>query len=94
MKPVDPLAVQIGQRCPVLGRGQRLGLEPTHLRGRGSLRVNSTATYNLSHDRIEGETVGIVNILIARQPPIDRLPEQPVEPVDGVLASAGVAQRC
>src|SRR3546814_2084546 len=32
MKPVDPLAVQIGQRRPVRGQSQRLGLEPSHLR--------------------------------------------------------------
>jgi hypothetical protein len=32
MKPVDPLAVQVGQRLPVLGHGQRLGLKPPHLR--------------------------------------------------------------
>ena len=93
MKPVDPLAVQIGQRLPVLGHGQRLGLEPTHLRGRGSLRVNSTAPHDLTHDRVEGETVSIVNILVARQPTIDRLPKQPVDPVNNVLASAVVAQR-
>ena len=31
MKPVDPLSVQIGQRRPVLDRGQCLGLEPPHL---------------------------------------------------------------
>jgi hypothetical protein len=93
MKPVDPLAVQIGQRRPVLGQGQRLGLEPPHLRGRGRLRIDSPAADNLTHDRIEGQTVGIVDVLVSGQPPEHRLPEQPVEPVDGVLAPAGVAQR-
>lgn len=32
MKSVDPLPVQVGQSIPVLGQGQRLGLEPPHLR--------------------------------------------------------------
>ena len=72
---VDPLAVQIGQRRPVLGQGQRLGLEPPHLRGRGRLRTNSTATYDLAHDGIEGEAVGVVDVLVASQPPDHRLPE-------------------
>jgi hypothetical protein len=93
MKPVDPLPVQVGQRRPVLGQGQRLRLEPPHLRGRGSLRIDSTATDNLTHDRIEGQPIGIVDILVSSQPPEHRLPEQAVKPVDGVLAPAIVAQR-
>ncbi len=93
MEAVDPLAVQIGQRGPVLGQGQRLGLEPPHLRGRGCPRINSAPAHNLAHDWIKGETVSVIHILVARQSPIDRLPEQPVEPVDGVLAPSAVTQR-
>jgi len=63
MEAVDSLPVQVGQRCPVLGQSQRLGLEPPHQRGRGRLRIDSPTTDNLAHDRIEG------------QPLIDRLPE-------------------
>ncbi len=37
VEPVDPLSVQGGQRLSVLGQGQRLGFEPSHLRGRGCL---------------------------------------------------------
>jgi hypothetical protein len=91
MKPVDPLAVQVGQRRPVLGQGQRLGLEPPHLRGRGRLRIDGPATNNLSHDRIKGQAVGVVDILVSGQPPEHRLPEQPVKPMDRVLSPAGVA---
>lgn len=93
MKPVDPLPVQIGQRRRVLGQGKRLGLKPPHLGSRGRLCVNSPATHDLAHDGIEGETVGIVDILVARQPPKDQLPERPVKPVDGVLAWTIIAQR-
>ena len=35
MKAVDPFAVQVGQRFPVLGKSQRLGLKPPRLRGGG-----------------------------------------------------------
>src|SRR3546814_10175632 len=47
MKPVDPLAVQIGQRRPVRGQSQRLGLEPSHLRCRSSLRRSEEHTSEL-----------------------------------------------
>ena len=52
-----------------------------------------TVTDHLTHDGIKGEPVSIVDILVPRQPPIDRLPEQPIKPVDRVLAPAAVAER-
>ena len=91
MEPVDPLAVQVVQGFPVLGQSQRLGLEPSHLRGRGSLRVNGTAAHDMAHDRIEGQPVGVVDVLISGQSLEHRLPEQPVKTMDGVLAAPGVA---
>ena len=63
MKPVDPMAVQIGQRRPVLGQGQRSGLEPPHLRRRGRLCIDSLSTHDLTDDRIEGQTVSVVYVL-------------------------------
>jgi hypothetical protein len=86
------LAVQVGQGFPVLGQSQRLCLEPSHLRGRGNLRIGGTATHDLSHDRIKGLPVGIVNILVSCQSPKHRFPEQPVKTMDGVLAAPGVAK--
>ena len=93
MEPVDPLPVQVGQRFPVLGQGQRLGLEPPHLGSRGRLRIDRPATHDLAHHGIEGQPVSVVDILVSGQPPIDRLPKQPIEPMDGVPAPAVVAQR-
>jgi hypothetical protein len=92
MEPVDPLAIQVGQRGTVLGLCQCLGLEPSHLRGRGRLRIDSPSTHDLAHHRIEGQAVGVVHILVSGQSPEHRLPEQPVKPVDRVLAAPGVAQ--
>ncbi len=77
MEPVDPLPVQIGQSFAILRQGQRLGLEPPHLRGRGRLCIDSTHAHNLAHDGIKGEPVSIVDIFVSRQPPIDRLPDSP-----------------
>ena len=51
MEAVDPLAVQIGERVPVLGQG------PRHLGSRGRLRIDGPAADNLTHNRIEGATV-------------------------------------
>jgi len=47
----------------------------------------------LPHDGIKGETVGVVDVLVARQPNMDRLPEQAVEPVNAVLATATFIER-
>jgi hypothetical protein len=75
MKPVDPLAIQVGQRRPVLGQGQRLGFEAPQSGKPKLLAHRLLGAYDLAHDGIEGETVGIVDILVDGQPPIDRPPE-------------------
>lgn len=93
MKPVDPLAVQIGQRRPVRGQSQRLGLEPSHLRCRSSLRLDGPAANDLTHHGIEGQAVGIVHILVSGQSSEHRLPEQSVKPMERVLPGAAVSQR-
>jgi hypothetical protein len=54
VKPLDQLPVQVGKRRPLLGQGQRLGLEPPHLRGRGRLCIDGPATHNLAYYGIEG----------------------------------------
>jgi len=58
------------------------------------LHVDGPTTHDLTHDRIEGQLVGVVHILISSQPPEHRLPEQTVKPMDRVLAASGVAQCC
>ena len=45
-------------------------------------------------DRIEGQPIGIVDILVSSQPPEHRLPKKAVKPMDSVLAASGVAQCC
>ncbi len=92
VEPVDPIAVQVGQSRPVLWQSRRIGLEPPHLRRGGRLCIDGAPTHNLPHDRITGEPVRIVDILVAGAPPMDRLPKQAVEPVDGVLAQTAIAQ--
>ena len=57
------------------------------------MRINGTATHDLTHDRIKGQPVGVVDVLVSSQPPEHRLPEQAVKTMDGVLATAAVIQR-
>jgi hypothetical protein len=47
----------------------------------------------LAHDRIEGQTIRVVHILVSGQSSENRLPEQPVKPMERVLPSAAVSQR-
>ena len=56
------------------------------------MRIDGATADNLAHDRIAGESVGVVDILVSGQTTEHRLPEQPIELMDGVLACAGVAQ--
>ena len=58
------------------------------------MRIDGPAAHNLAHDRIEGQAVGVVHILVSGQSPEHRLPEQSVQPMDRVLAASGVAQYC
>lgn len=57
------------------------------------MRIDSAAAHNPTHDRIEGQPVGIVEVLVSGQSPADRLPEKPVWPMEGVLPRTVVAQR-
>ena len=56
------------------------------------MRIDGTATHDLTHDRIEGLAVSVIHILISGQTPKHRLPEKAVKPMDRVLAASGVAQ--
>jgi hypothetical protein len=94
MKPVDPLPVQIGQRRPVLEQGQRLCLELPHLGSRGRLSIDSSAADNLTLDRIEGQPIGVFDILASGQSPEHRLPKQSVNTMNRVLPASSVVQCC
>jgi hypothetical protein len=41
------------------------------------LCIDGPTAYDLTHHGIEGQPVGVVDILVACQPPIDRLPDSP-----------------
>jgi hypothetical protein len=83
--PVDPPARERGKSCKVGLGGQPLGLEPAHLAGGGRRSANAFPPYDGAHGRVAGEPLGIVHVLVASEPAVDRLPQQAEQPVPSVL---------
>jgi hypothetical protein len=68
MHPVDSGARQIRQHCQVaLGR-QPLGLEAAYLAARCRGTIEPLAADDRPHAWITGEALGVVDVLVARQP--------------------------
>ena len=67
-----------------LGR-EPLGLEAAHLAGRGRRPVEPLPADDGAHRRIAGEPLGVVDVLVAGEPAVDRLPQQAEQPVADVL---------
>ncbi len=80
---------------PDVNDADRLSRDPVMRQIVGGRAVDGQAasTSQMAHDGIKGETVSIVNVFVARQPSIDRLSKKPVNPVNGVLATAVVIER-
>src|SRR5260370_2643395 len=66
---VDPPAGQICKSGEVLGPGQPLRLEATHLAGRGSTPGNRPVADHPAHRRVATQPIGIVQILVTSEPP-------------------------
>jgi hypothetical protein len=93
MKPVDPLSRKNSQSSAIVSSHQHLGLKPSHLAcGRG-LGVNSTPSNDLPHHRIERQTISVIHIIISRQSPENRLPQQPDESVQPIVTCPRVSQQ-
>ena len=89
---VDPLAGEVHQVLEVLVGAEGLGLEAGHLAGGGCRVVLGPAADHGPHGGIEAEAFGVVDILVAGQPAVDRLAQQGAQAVLGVLSGAGVVQ--
>ena len=82
--PVDPRPGQLRQRSQVgLGR-EPAGLEAPHLAGRGREPVHSLPADDGPHGRVTGEALGVVDVLVAGEAAVDRLPQQAEQPVPDV----------
>jgi hypothetical protein len=89
---VDPPARQLCEGGEVLRPCRPLGLEATYPAGRDSLTHWRPTADHPAHRRVAAQTVGVVHILVADQPPECRLPQQPDQEVLSVLASACIRQ--
>jgi hypothetical protein len=82
--PVDPGAGQVRERREV-GFGRKpLGLETAHLAGRGRRTVEPLAAHDGAHGRVAREPLGVVDVLVAGEPAVDRLPQEAEQPMADV----------
>jgi hypothetical protein len=92
VNPVYPRTGQVHQELQILRLGQYLCFESAHDTGRCGGTFYSSATGNMPHGRIKGQTLGVVGVVIACKPALYRLPEQSGKAVLGVLARSNVTQ--
>jgi hypothetical protein len=92
VNPVDPKPVQIGQGGDVVVGRQKLALEASHLARRSSSLGHGSASNNPPHGRIVTEAVGVVDVLVAAEPPEGGLTEQADHPVLSVPSGPRVHQ--
>jgi hypothetical protein len=95
MHPVDPGAGKVRERREVRLGGQPLGLEAAHLAGRRRAPIDTLPADDGAHRRVKGEALGIVDVFVAGEPAIDRLPQQAEQLVPDVPAAPGIREdRC
>jgi uncharacterized protein (TIGR03032 family) len=80
--------------CGGRGRGRRAKrrggrcLEAAHLAARGGRAIETLTADDRPHRGVAGEPLGVVDILVAGEPPEYRLPKQPTQLVAHVLSAA------
>jgi hypothetical protein len=90
--PVNPSPAEIGERDKVLIIREPLGLEASHLAGRGCLLRCSTTANDPAHRRIAPEPVGVVHVLVSGDTPKHRLSQHADQIVPTVPARASISQ--
>ena len=90
---IIPRPRQIHQRLEVFGGRQDLCLKAPHLAGGGGLPILGAAADHLTHRWIKGQPFRVVRVLVARQPTVDRLPQQAGQLMLGVLAASRIAEQ-
>jgi hypothetical protein len=90
--PVDPDTQQICEGLQVGVARQPLGLEAPHLAAGSGEAIQPLTADDRPLRRITGEPLGVIDILIASEPPEHRLAEQPAQLVARVLATAAIEE--
>ncbi len=89
---VDPLPGQISKRREVLRTSEPFRLETPHLaRGCRSI-MNRSIANDPPHRRVTTQALGVVHVLVARELPEHRLPQQADQCVPTVLARARIRE--
>ena len=92
MNPLDPHPRQVRKGRGVLVVRQQLGLEPPHLAGRCPAALDRLAADDPAHRGITPEPVGVVDILVAGETPIDGLAKETDDAVPAVPARAAIRE--
>ena len=92
MDPVDPGARQIRQGRQVGIRRQPLGLKAAHLAARCRRTIQTLTADDRPHGWVTGEPLGVVDVLVAGEPPKHRLSKQSAQRVTPVLAAAAIEE--
>ncbi len=92
VNPVDPHPRQVRKGHEVLVVRQQLGLEPPHLAGRCPAALDRLAADDPAHRGITPEPVGVVDILVAGETPIDGLAKETDDAVPAVPARAAIRE--
>ena len=88
----DHVAIHGHQPNEVLLAGQQLGLEPMQRRGQRRTPVPPFRGSDQPKRRVGRETSGVIEVFVAGQAAVDRLPQKIGQPELGVQSAAGVAQ--
>ena len=92
MDSLHPPARQTHQELKILRLSQYLCFKPAHDAGGGGGTFHGSATSNMSYGGIKSEPFGVIRVVIASKPAVDRLPEQCSNTVLCVLARSNVTQ--
>ena len=92
MMAVDPVARRERERGKGLQRGEHLGLEAAHLARVRRLMIDGAPADDLTHHGIEGQPVGVIDVLVAGEPAEDGLTGKGEDAVRAVVTSARVLE--
>ena len=83
---------RIGKGAKVLGPAEPLCLEAPHLAGRGGRAADRPVAHHPAHHRVAAQPGGVVHVLVAGEPPENRLAQQSGQPMTTILANARVGK--
>ena len=90
---VDTETWKLGERYEIVQGAQPLRLEASHLAGRGRQSLEAVPIDDGTHRGVDQMPVGVVDILVAGEAAVDRVPQQAGQQMLLVLSPALIRQR-